>query len=280
MRYSPRAQRYAGPRRDVNPKTRSRTESCSPDGFRALPGARTPGRRGARGRVRRSGAVAASETEDVPHRVDARRPVRHPERGAERAACETVAALRPVRQLDPFPEPAEDDGVIPDRIAGPEGDDADLLRPAGADEALAREDGALREVEPARGGDGLREGERGPARRVLLRVMVDLDPLGFEARIEQASRGRDQLRQHGHPDAHVGGEDGARPGREAEQLPSLLGGESGRTDDETRAPLGRDAHVGEGGGGYGEVEHDVLARARAGEVVSDSDAERRSTGQL
>ena len=49
-----------------------------------------------------SGLSAVSQAEDVPHRVEPGRPIREPERGAERAAREALAALRPVRELEPL----------------------------------------------------------------------------------------------------------------------------------------------------------------------------------
>src|SRR5437016_12447046 len=162
-----------------------------------------------------------SEAEDVAHRVDAGWPAGAPERGARRAASETLPTLRPMGQLEALAEAAEDHRMVADGISGPEADDADLLGAPCPDEPLPGEHGGALELLLSGAGHHATEGERRTARRVLLRMMVKLHDLRLEARVEQARGRRDELGEDRHADAHVGRD--YRPGRRGEraQLPVL-----------------------------------------------------------
>src|SRR5216117_4161461 len=92
-----------------------------------------------------------SQPEHVAHRVEAGRPPRHPERGAQRPAREAVAALRAVDELEALAEAAEDDRVVADGVAGAQAHDPDLVARPLANQALAREPPRALEVPAARG---------------------------------------------------------------------------------------------------------------------------------
>ncbi len=71
--------------------------------------------------------VGLLQPQDVLHRVEARLLADGPNGGAQGARGEGVAGGRLVGQLDALPGPGEDDGVVADHIAAPQGVHPDLV---------------------------------------------------------------------------------------------------------------------------------------------------------
>src|SRR5437868_7701948 len=104
------------------------------------------------------------QPEDVAHRVQAGLLRNDPERRAERPAGEAFAALRPMRELEPLAGAEEVDGVVADRVAAAQRDDADLGVGARTGLALAAEARASAQRRALRGCDDLGEPQRRAAR--------------------------------------------------------------------------------------------------------------------
>src|SRR5204863_5823328 len=127
-----------------------------------------------------------SQPEHVAHRVEAGGPPRHPQGGAQCPARQAVAALGAVDELEALAEAAEDHRVVADGVAGAQPHHPDLVTRPLAHLARAREPPGALEVQAARRRHRAPERERRAARRVLLRVVVQLDDRGLETRLEEA----------------------------------------------------------------------------------------------
>src|SRR5512139_1870585 len=164
---------------------------------------------GRAGRPCRPRECRPSQAEDVAHPVPPHRLVGQPQSSADGAAGEAVAALGAVAELEALADAGEDHGVVTDDVAAAQGDDADLLVGALADDALAGQADAALEVAAEAGGNGAAKGEGGAARGIDLEPMVDLDDLGIEGVAQRRGGALDEGEEDVDADAHVGGDDAA-----------------------------------------------------------------------
>src|SRR3990172_1107511 len=119
----------------------------------------------------------ASNPQNRKHVVEPRRFPDHPRGGPHRAPRERVPTVGPVGDLEPFPDPAEHEGVFAHDVSRPDRESPDLLPGALPDHSLPAVHAHLLHVPAQRAGHHIGNPDRRPRGRVLLEPVMDLDDL-------------------------------------------------------------------------------------------------------
>ena len=121
-----------------------------------------------------------SQTEHIPHRVEAWGPAPGPKRRPDRAAGENAPISGDMRKLDTLARPGKDHPMLADHVAAAERGKADIAFPAWAGIAVAAAHTTFGERYFARFGGGAAQHERSAGRRVALVPVVHLQDLDVE----------------------------------------------------------------------------------------------------
>jgi drug/metabolite transporter (DMT)-like permease len=238
-----------------------------------------PGTPHPRGRQPRQELIASvREAEDVRHRIEARRLAMGPQRSAQGAAREDLAAGGDVRDLDALAIAGEDDTMIANDIAAAQHGKADVAALARPGDTVARPLGGMIEIDAAPLGRRAAQRQRRAGGRIDLGAMMHLDDLDIPVGIEGTRDLPHQLQEERDAEAHVRCQhDGGLLRRPAEGR-DLRRLQAGGADDVDLVPARRQLGMLHGGGRIRELEHRIGRAEQLRRIIADGDAQGIDAG--
>jgi ribosome-binding factor A len=222
----------------------------------------------------------SSKPQNVDHIICARRLVLPPERGLERATGENRPISGYMAQNNPLTGSGEDHVMLAHDIAPTDGGEADIATLSGTGDPVAPTIGHFVKRHAAPFGGGFAEHQGCARRRIDLLVVMRLDDLDIEIRIERGGDLLGQLGQKVDPERHIPGADDYRMAGGRVNSGKVGSAEASRADHMDGAGLRRESRKFDGRGRRGKINDSLRLGEGFDGIIGDDHAKRRAAHRL